>query len=122
MRSKNVQATGTRKQAAEDCFRLDSDAVASRPAARPRRGQWGRDRRTEPMPVVPAPVSDRRIAMARLAIIITVTAWVGYLITWLINDFLNPLYSSAIDRLESVVYLFVVTMLTASAMAYLLSR
>jgi cellulose synthase/poly-beta-1,6-N-acetylglucosamine synthase-like glycosyltransferase len=121
MSSKNVQASGATFRPGGDGLQVPPGAAA-RPATRPRRGQWGRDRRTEPMPVVPKPVSDRRIAMARLAIIITVTAWVGYVITWLINDFLNPMHSSAIERLEAVVYLVVVTMLTASALAYLLSR
>ncbi|HUC58725.1 MAG TPA: glycosyltransferase family 2 protein [Streptosporangiaceae bacterium] len=89
---------------------------------RKRRAQWGHDRRTEPMPVVPRPVSDRRIAMTRLAIIVTVTAWLAYAIDWLIDDFLNPVYSSTQSRAEAIIYLLIVTMLTASALAYLLSR
>ena len=91
-------------------------------ARRPRRSQWGRDRRTEALPVVPKPVSDRRIAMARLAIIITVTAWISYFVTWLLDDFLNRQYASTVARTEAIIYLFIVTMLTASALAYLLSR
>ncbi len=87
-----------------------------------RRSQWGHDRRTAAMPVVPKPVSDRRIAMTRLAIIITVTAWIGYFVTWLLKDFLNPVYSAATSRAESIMYLLIITMLTASAFAYLLSR
>jgi cellulose synthase/poly-beta-1,6-N-acetylglucosamine synthase-like glycosyltransferase len=86
------------------------------------RSQWGHDRRTEAMPVVPKPVSDRRIAMTRLSIIITVTAWISYFVIWLLTDFLNPVYSSTTSRAESIVYLLIVTMLTASALAYLLSR
>jgi cellulose synthase/poly-beta-1,6-N-acetylglucosamine synthase-like glycosyltransferase len=74
------------------------------------------------MPVVAKPVSERRIAMARMAIIVTVAAWVAYFITWLLTDYLNPLQSSTTDRLESVIYLLVVTVLTASALAYLMSR
>jgi cellulose synthase/poly-beta-1,6-N-acetylglucosamine synthase-like glycosyltransferase/chitodextrinase len=95
-----------------------------KPAAAPRppRRQWGRDRRTHSLPIVPAPVSDRRIALGRLAIIITVTAWLGYFVTWLLRDLLNPLYSSAAARTETISYLLIVTMLTASALAYLLCR
>jgi cellulose synthase/poly-beta-1,6-N-acetylglucosamine synthase-like glycosyltransferase len=74
------------------------------------------------MPVVPRPVSDRRIAMTRLAIIVTVTAWLAYTVTWLLNDFLNPRYSSTTSRAEAIIYLLIITMLTASALAYLLSR
>ena len=87
-----------------------------------RRSQWGHDRRTGALPVVPMPVSDRRIAMTRLAIIITVTAWIGYVVNWLLKDFLNPIYSSTTSRAESILYLLIITMLTASAFAYLLSR
>jgi cellulose synthase/poly-beta-1,6-N-acetylglucosamine synthase-like glycosyltransferase len=87
-----------------------------------RRKQWGGDRRTTALPVVPQPVSDRRVAMARLAIIVTVSAWVAYLIWWFFADFFNPMYDSAVNRAESVLYLFIVTMLTVSALAYLLSR
>ena len=62
------------------------------------------------------------MALARLAIIITVTAWLGYLITWFFEDFFHPGYESAVDRAESVLYLLIVTLLTVSALAYLLSR
>ena len=91
------------------------------PARRPRK-QWGGDRRTQALPMVPQPVSDRRVAMARLAIIVTVTAWLGYLITWFFQDFFHPGYENAVDRAESVLYLLIVTLLTVSALAYLLSR
>ena len=89
---------------------------------RRRRRQWGGDRRTQALPMVPQPVSDRRVAMARLAIIVTVTAWLGYLITWFFEDFFHPGYENAVDRAESVLYLLIVTLLTVSALAYLLSR
>ena len=93
-----------------------------RPAPPRRRKQWGGDRRTQPPPMVPQPVSEHRVAMARLAIIVTVTAWLGYLITWFFQDFFHPGYESAVDRAESVLYLLIVTLLTVSALAYLLSR
>ena len=99
-------------------------AAAPGPArpAPPGRKQWGGDRRTRAMPIVPRPVSDSRVAMARLAIIITVTAWVAYFITWCFQDFFHPGYETAIDRTEAVLYLLIVTLLTVSALAYLLSR
>ena len=100
--------------------RIASPAPAGR--ARRRRKQWGGDRRTQPLPMVPEPVSERRVAMARLAIIVTVTAWLAYLITWFFQDFFNRSYETAVDRAESVLYLLIVTLLTVSALAYLLSR
>src|ERR1039457_4523052 len=72
--------------------------------------------------MVPQPVSDRRIALGRLAIITTVTAWLGYVVTWFFADFFNPLYEGVVSRAEAVLYLLIVTMLTTSALAYLLSR
>jgi cellulose synthase/poly-beta-1,6-N-acetylglucosamine synthase-like glycosyltransferase len=87
-----------------------------------RRKQWGRDRRTEALPVVPRPVSDRRVAMGRLAIIVTVLAWTGYLVTWSFEDFFKAGYENAVARTEAVLYLLIVTLLTVSALAYLLSR
>jgi len=67
-------------------------------------------------------VSDRRIGLARLFIVSTVVAWGAYVVYWLFNDLLNPMHSSAVARTESVVYLLVVTLLSASSVAYLLSR
>ena len=87
-----------------------------------RRTQWGADRRTRPLPAVPQPVSDRRVAMARLAIVVTVIGWVSYLIWWLFADFFHPGFETAADRAEAVLYLLIVTLLTASAVAYLIER
>lgn len=72
--------------------------------------------------MVPRPVSDRRVAMGRLAIIVTVVAWLGYLVTWFFQDFFHPGYETAVARSEEVLYLVIVTLLTVSALAYLLAR
>jgi cellulose synthase/poly-beta-1,6-N-acetylglucosamine synthase-like glycosyltransferase/chitodextrinase len=72
------------------------------------------------MPVVPPPVSDRRVAMGRLAVIVTVLAWFGYLVTWFAGDFFGS--ETLVARAEAVLYLFIVTLLTVSALANLLSR
>ena len=74
------------------------------------------------MPVVPQPVSDRRVAMGRMGIIVTVTAWLGYLVTWFFQDFFHRGDETMADRTEAVLYLLIVSMLTVSALAYLLSR
>src|SRR5580704_6139007 len=108
-----------------------ADAAAAAAAADPahpgppgasgrRRRQWGSDRRTRAMPVVPPPVSDRRVAMGRLAVIVTVLAWFGYLVTWFSGDFFGS--ETLVARAEAVLYLFIVTLLTVSALANLLSR
>jgi cellulose synthase/poly-beta-1,6-N-acetylglucosamine synthase-like glycosyltransferase/chitodextrinase len=86
-----------------------------------RRKQWGGDRR-KVSPMVPKPVSDNRVAMGRLAIIVTVAAWLAYLVTWFFDDFFHAGSETAIARSEEVLYLLIVTLLTVSALAYLLCR
>jgi cellulose synthase/poly-beta-1,6-N-acetylglucosamine synthase-like glycosyltransferase/chitodextrinase len=72
--------------------------------------------------MVPKPVSDTRVAMGRLAIIVTVAAWIGYVITWFFSDFFHPGYEDAVARTEEILYLVIVSLLTVSALAYLLTR
>jgi EAL domain-containing protein (putative c-di-GMP-specific phosphodiesterase class I)/cellulose synthase/poly-beta-1,6-N-acetylglucosamine synthase-like glycosyltransferase/chitodextrinase len=75
-----------------------------------------------PAPEVPPPVSDRRVALGRAAILATVAAWAAYTVTWVFSALFGKGMGSATSRAESVVYLLVVTLLTASTVAYLLSR
>lgn len=72
--------------------------------------------------MVSPPISDRRIGLARLFIVFTVLAWAAYFITWMFQDLLNPLQGRPVARAEAVVYLLVVTLLSTSSLAYLLSR
>jgi cellulose synthase/poly-beta-1,6-N-acetylglucosamine synthase-like glycosyltransferase/chitodextrinase len=87
-----------------------------------RRRQLGSDRRSRALPMVPKPVSDTRVAMGRLAIILTTGAWLAYLVTWFFEDFFRPGHEGAVARSEEVLYLVIVTLLTVSALAYLLAR
>ena len=72
--------------------------------------------------MVPKPVSDTRVAMGRLAIILTTGAWLAYVVTWFFEDFFSPGHEGAVARSEEVLYLVIVTLLTVSAVAYLLAR
>jgi cellulose synthase/poly-beta-1,6-N-acetylglucosamine synthase-like glycosyltransferase/chitodextrinase len=110
-----------RPSAPADARDRQSHQKDKRAKQRKRRRQWGGDRRKQ-TPMVPKPVSDRRVAMGRLAIIITVAAWLGYLVTWFFDDFFHPGYETAVARSEEVLYLLIVTLLTLSALAYLLAR
>jgi EAL domain-containing protein (putative c-di-GMP-specific phosphodiesterase class I)/cellulose synthase/poly-beta-1,6-N-acetylglucosamine synthase-like glycosyltransferase len=74
------------------------------------------------LPTVAKPVSDLRIRMARLAIVLTVSAWLVYVTLTIIQQFVEGKASSARLAIEAIVYLVVVTALTASAMAYLITR
>src|ERR1700761_2796816 len=92
-----------------------------RPSTKQRR-QWGSGRRSRALLTVPKPASDSRIAAGRLAIVVTVVTWLAYLADWLFDDFFRPGYDGATARAEEIVYLVIVTLLTVSALAYLLSR
>ena len=87
----------------------------------PRR-QWGSDRRAAPVSTLARPVSDRRISAGRIAIVATVGAWIAYIIVTVIEQFIDGRASSARLGVEAIVYLVVMTALTASAMAYLIAR
>ena len=73
------------------------------------------------MPMVPKPVSDRRVAMGGWPSSSTVAAWLGYLVTWFFERLLRPGYEGAVARTEEILYLLIVTLLTVSALAYLLA-
>ncbi len=72
--------------------------------------------------MVPAPVSDLRITVGRMAIVLTICAWFAYLVLTIIEQFVEGQASSARLVIEALVYMVVVTALTASAMAYLITR
>ncbi|HEY2332775.1 MAG TPA: EAL domain-containing protein [Acidimicrobiales bacterium] len=57
-----------------------------------------------------------------MAIVLTVCAWFAYLVLTIIQQFVEGQASSARLVIEAIVYLLVVTALTASAMAYLITR
>ncbi len=98
-----------------------TESTTDRSPARQRR-QWGSDRRDQPLPTVPPPVSERRIRMGRLAIVLTVSAWFAYLCLTIFQQFIEGRADSARLVIEAIVYMVVVTALTASAMAYLITR
>ncbi|SNY67801.1 EAL domain-containing protein [Paractinoplanes atraurantiacus] len=84
--------------------------------------QWGADRRTEPHPIVPSPVSEGRITRGRLAIVVTITVWACYITYTIIQQFIAGHASSVRLGIEAIVYMLVVTGLAASAIAYLITR
>ena len=60
--------------------------------------------------------------MGRLAIVLTVSAWIAYTSFTIFQQFIEGRADSARLVIEAIVYMFVVTALTASAMAYLITR
>lgn len=86
------------------------------------RRQWGSDRRREPLQVVPPKVSERRMAIGRLAIVLTVSAWAVYVAFTIEQQFIEGKADNARLVIEAIVYLLMVTGLATSAMAYLITR
>ncbi|SEP01246.1 glycosyltransferase family 2 protein [Trujillonella endophytica] len=86
------------------------------------RRQWGSDRRREPLPLVPPRVSDGRMAIGRMAIVLTVTTWAVYVAFTIEQQFIEGKADSARLVIEAIVYLLLVTGLATSAMAYLITR
>ena len=87
-----------------------------------RRRQWGSDRRSQPLPTVPPRGVGARITMGRLAIVLTVSAWLAYMILTIEQQFVEGNAHSARLVIEAIVYMGLVTALTASAIAYLTTR
>lgn len=79
-------------------------------------------RRSTPLPAVAGPIGERRIALGRLAVIATVLAWIGYFVPWLTGQFIDGGAHTLRAKIEAVSYLLVVTLLTASALSYLVCR
>jgi cellulose synthase/poly-beta-1,6-N-acetylglucosamine synthase-like glycosyltransferase len=91
------------------------------PGASARRRQWGSERRRAPLPSVHPRPSDRRITWGRLAIVVTVVAWLAYVVSTIVRQFLD--YGTGFRfTMEAVSYLVVVTFLTFSALMYLIMR
>ena len=87
----------------------------------PRR-QWGADRRVAPLPAVPAPVSDAMVTVGRLGIVVTVAAWLAYLIVTIVSQLVDHGVQGMTFISETVGYVVIVSFLTLSALLYLVAR
>jgi cellulose synthase (UDP-forming) len=90
------------------------------PSVRPR--QWGSERNRTPLPTVHSRPSDAKILWGRIAIVVTISAWLIYLVTTIVRQFLEYGTDHFRLSLEAVSYLVVVTFLTFSALMYLVAR
>jgi cellulose synthase/poly-beta-1,6-N-acetylglucosamine synthase-like glycosyltransferase len=86
-----------------------------------RRRQWGADRQLNPMPAVPRLASERSLALGRAAAAITVAAWGGLVATVVASQCLGHGPGRA-SFLQTASFLVVVSLLAASATAYLVAR
>jgi len=93
----------------------------STPSTASRRRQWGSERPRPPLPAVHTRPSDRAIWLGRLAIVLTILAWVAYVLWTIFRQFLD--YGADFRfTMEAASYLIVVTFLTFSALMYLIAR
>lgn len=84
------------------------------------RRQWGADRNEDPMPAVPRIAGDWSMAFGRAAVVFTVAAWAA-----LVFSVVNGEIEGGSDRaglFETIGFLLAVSVLAASATAYLFGR
>ncbi|MCW2839838.1 MAG: glycosyltransferase [Aeromicrobium sp.] len=89
-------------------------------APRPRR-QWGAERRSEPLSIMHPRPSSAKLTWGRIAIAVTVLAWVGYVISTVLKEFMRP-GNDYRFTIEAVSYVIVMTFLSFSALMYLVAR
>lgn len=87
-----------------------------------RRRQIGADRRRQPNPAVPPPASSLTLAFGRVALVVTAVAWAAYVVTIVERQLVAADTLTLRLAVETVVYVGIVTALTASAAAYLVAR
>lgn len=87
----------------------------------PRR-QWGSEKRSEPLSIVHPKPSGRKITLGRLAIVVTILAWLLYLFTTVVRQLADNPNAGFRFQMETVSYVLVVTFLTFSALMYLMAR
>lgn len=86
-----------------------------------RRRQWGAEKRLHPLPIVHDKPTTRKIATSRLAIVATVLLWAVYVVYTIIRQFFDGAHSFEFT-MQAFGYLMVVTLLTFSALMYLIAR
>ncbi|MCC6494652.1 MAG: glycosyltransferase [Propionibacteriaceae bacterium] len=98
------------------------EAPAASGATATRRRQWGAERRPEPLAIIHSRPSTSKIAAGRIGIVVTFLAWLMYVITTIIREFIDNPSLDFRFATEAVSYLVVVTSLTFSALMYLIAR
>jgi cellulose synthase/poly-beta-1,6-N-acetylglucosamine synthase-like glycosyltransferase len=91
-----------------------------KPNAHGIRRQWGADSHSDPMPIIPRIAGEWSMVFGRAAVVVTVAAWAALVIT-----IISRYISGNADRAglaETIGFLLAVTMLAASAGAYLVAR
>jgi len=85
------------------------------------RRQWGADPHKNPIPAVPRVAGDWAMAFGRAAVVFTVTTWIALVVTVLNSQVLEGVSGHA-SVVETSGFLVAVSLLAASATAYLFAR
>jgi cellulose synthase/poly-beta-1,6-N-acetylglucosamine synthase-like glycosyltransferase len=98
-----------------------AELTVSSPPRR-RRHQLGTDHRQQPLPAIPRRPSESAISVGRLAIVVTVAGWACFAVVTVERDVLHGAGATAGSVAEAIGYLLLITFLTGSALAYLITR
>jgi cellulose synthase/poly-beta-1,6-N-acetylglucosamine synthase-like glycosyltransferase len=90
--------------------------------ASPARRQWGSEKPRPPLPAVERPASHAATWMGGFAIIATIGLWLEYLRRTVLNDLLVSGFSDSTYLAQTTAYVLVMTLLTFSALMYLMAR
>src|SRR6202044_568837 len=85
------------------------------------RRQWGAAAHEDPMPAVPRIAGEWAMMFGRAAVVLTVGAWVALVVTVLNGQVIEGVSGHA-SLLETIGFLVAVSVLAASATAYLFGR
>lgn len=83
--------------------------------------QWGTEKNIEPLPWLHEKPSTFKVALSKIAIYTTISIWVLYILSTIIRQFINGPQDFRFT-MEAIGYSIIVTLLTFSALVYLLSR
>lgn len=87
-----------------------------------RRRQWGAERSTQPLAIMHSKPSPARMMAGYVAIVITVLAWLVYVVTTVLTLLIDNPHLTIRFIVEVVLYLTIVTTLIFSALVYLVTR
>lgn len=74
------------------------------------------------MPAVPVTVSDRKIAIGRLAVAVTVVAWASFMTLTIFEQFIEGHAWNNRFRYEAGLYMAIITLLTITSTSFLICR
>lgn len=86
-----------------------------------RKRQWGAEKRTIPLSIIHEQPSIGKIAFSRIAIVLTVVFWLAYVTSIVLRQLIDGPQDYQFT-MEAFGYLFVMSVLTFSALMYLITR